>query len=133
MTDAPGEPKWLTSEMALAIHDESLAVFGGAAGVRDAALLESALGRPINRYRYGESSSVFELAAAYAFGIVRNHPFVDGNKRADVLAVQAFLFLNGYRFNPAQGEEAVIFLSLAAGELAEEVLARWIGANAKPA
>lgn len=130
MTKAAGEPKWLTLAMVLAIHDESLAAFGGAAGVRDPALLESALARPVNRWHYEPDASVADLAAAYAYGIVRNHPFVDGNKRTGLLAVQAFLFLNGMRFDPEQVEEVRVFLALAAGELSEEDLARWIAANA---
>lgn len=133
MTKAAGEPKWLTLAMVLAIHDESLAAFGGAAGVRDLALLESAPARPVNRWHYEPDASVADLAAAYAYGIVRNHPFVDGNKRTGLLAVQAFLFLNGMRFDPEQVEEVRVFLALAAGALSEEELARWIAANAAKA
>jgi len=133
MTEAAGEPKWLTLPMVLAIHDESLAAFGGAAGVRDQALLESALARPVNRYHYEPDASFAHLAVAYAYGIVRNHPFVDGNKRTGLLSVQAFLFLNGARFDPEQVEEVRVFLALAAGELSEEELARWIAANATQA
>ncbi len=133
MTEAAGEPKWLTLAMVLAIHDESLATFGGAAGVRDPALLESALARPVNRYHYEPDASLAQLAAAYAYGIVRNHPFVDGNKRTGLLSVQAFLFLNGVRFDPEQVEEVKVFLALAAGEMSEEELARWIAANAAQA
>lgn len=133
MTEAAGEPKWLTLAMVIAIHDESLTAFGGAAGVRDSALLESALARPMNRYHYAPDASLAHLAAAYAYGIVRNHPFVDGDKRTGLLAVQAFLFLNGVRFDPDQVEEVRVFLALAAGELSEEDLARWVAANAAKA
>lgn len=133
MTVPTGEPKWLTLPMILAIHDESLAAFGGAAGVRDLALLESAMARPVNRYHYEPNASLAQLAAAYAYGIVRNHPFVDGNKRAGLLSVQAFLFLNGIRFDPKQVEEVRVFLALAAGELSEDELADWIAANAAEA
>jgi death-on-curing protein len=133
MTEGGREPKWLTLPMVLAIHDESLAAFGGAAGVRDPALLESALARPRNRWHYEPDASLAHLAAAYAYGIVRNHPFVDGNKRAGLLAVQAFLYLNDMRFDPEQVEEVRIFLALAAGELSEEGLARWVAANATKA
>ena len=127
------EPRWLTTEMGVAIHDESLAVFGGAEGIRDFGLLESALARPQNRHYYDADAGLFDLAAAYAVGIVQNHPFVDGNKRAGLLAVQAFLFLNGYRFLPEQADEVRVFLALAAGDVEEDALARWIGANARQA
>ena len=127
------EPRWLTTEMVVAIHDKSLAVFGGAEGIRDFGLLESALARPQNRHYYDSDAGPFDLAAAYAVGIVQNHPFVDGNKRAGLLAVQAFLFLNGYRFLPEQADEVRVFLALAAGDVEEDALARWIGANARQA
>ncbi len=131
-------PKWLTVRMVLAIHDEQLAVFGGAQGLRDPGLLESALAKARDRYAYegdaGEGNAgIFRLAAAYCAGIVRNHPFVDGNKRTGLLSLQAFLALNGYRFRPAQEDEVEIILGLAAGEVDETGLARWIVANAEPA
>ena len=130
------EPKWLTMRMVLAIHDEQVAVFGGAQGLRDSGLLESALAKARNRYAFeGDAresdAGIFRLAAAYCAGIVRNHPFVDGNKRTGLLCLQAFLALNGYRFRPAQEDEVEIILGLAAGE--ETGLARWIAANAEPA
>ena len=126
------EPKWLTMRMVLAIHDEQLAVFGGAQGLRDAGLLDSALAKARNRYEYERDAGIFRLAAAYCTGIVRNHPF-DGNKRTGLLSLHAFLALNGYRFRPAQEDEVEIILGLAAGEVAETGLARWIAANAEPA
>lgn len=131
-------PKWLTTRMVLAIHDEQLAVFGGAQGLRDPGLLDSALAKARDRYAYegdaGEGNAgIFRLAAAYCAGIVRNHPFVDGNKRTGLLSLQAFLALNGYRFRPAQEDEVEIILALAAGEVDETGLARWIEANAEPA
>ena len=127
------EPKWLTLDMVLAIHDEQLEIFGGAPGIRDRGLLESALARPMNRWSYDPGASVFELAATYAFGIVRNHPFVDGNKRAGLLALQAFLFLNDWRFDPDQADEVKTILALAAGDAEEADLARWIEANVEGA
>ena len=127
------EPRWLTIEMVLAIHDESLAAFGGAEGIRDHGLLESALARPQNRFHYDSEASLFDLAASYAWGIVRNHPFVDGNKRAGLLAIPVFLSLNGYRFSPDQEDEVRTFLALAAGDVEEDALARWIANNAEPA
>ena len=119
--------------MVLAIHDEQLAVFGGAQGLRDPGLLESALAKARDRYAYERDAGIFRLAAAYCAGIVRNHPFVDGNKRTGLLSLQAFLALNGYRFRPAQEDEVEIILGLAAGEVEETGLARWIAANAEPA
>ncbi len=126
-------PKWLTVHMVLAIHDEQLAVFGGGQGLRDMGLLESALAKARDRYAYERDAGIFRLAAATCAGIVRNHPFVDGNKRTGLLCLQAFLALNGYRFRPAQEDEVEIILGLAAGEVDETGLARWIAANAEPA
>ena len=126
------EPKWLTMRMVLAIHDEQLAVFGGAQGLRDPGLLESAHAKARDRYAYEGDAGIFRLAAAYCTGIVRNHPFADGNKRTGLLCLQAFLALNGYRFRPAPDDEAQIILGLAAGEVEETGLARWIEANAEP-
>ncbi len=133
-----GGPKWLTTRMVLAIHDEQLAVFGSAQGLRDPGLLDSALAKARNRYAYeggagGGDAGIFRLAAAYCAGIVRNHPFVDGNKRTGLLCLQAFLALDGYRFRPAQEDEVEIILGLAAGKVAETGLARWIAANAEAA
>jgi death-on-curing protein len=125
------EPFWLTRQMIVAIHDEQLAIHGGASGLRDDGMLESALDRPRNRWAY-ESAELAELAAAYAFGIARNHPFVDGNKRTALLALYTFLGVNGYDFVVAEAEAAAIILALAAGEVSEESLARWIRDNWPP-
>jgi len=114
--------------MIVAIHDEQLVIHGGASGLRDAGMLESALDRPKNRWVY-EQAELAELAAAYAFGIARNHPFVDGNKRTALLALYTFLGLNGIDFVVAEADAASIILSLAAGEVSEESLARWIRDN----
>ncbi len=124
------EPKWLTLEMVRAIHEESLAVFGGAPGVRDEALLESTLDKPRNLFAYGEAPTIHDLAAAYCSGIVRNHPFIDGNKRAGLLAARAFLFLNGYAFEPNEADEVNVILDLAAGAMDEKTLAQWFSDNA---
>ena len=126
------EPAWLTLDMVLAIHDEQLAAFGGGTGLRDLGLLESALARPLNRYHYDPDCGVFGLAAAYGFGIVCNHPFVDGNKRTGLLAMNSFLDLNGWRFYPEQADGVRTILALASGEVEEEVLARWIERNSGP-
>ncbi|MHB0769928.1 type II toxin-antitoxin system death-on-curing family toxin [Bradyrhizobium sp. 5.13L] len=122
------EPFWLTRRIVVAIHDEQLAIHGGASGLRDEGMLESALDRPRNRWSY-ESADLPELAAAYAFDIARNHPFVDGNKRTSLLALYTFLGANGIDFVVPEAEAAAIILSLAAGEVSEESLARWIRDN----
>jgi death-on-curing protein len=122
------EPRWLDVSIVLDVHAEQLALFGGADGVRDLGLLESALGRPLNKFAYGESDLAV-LAAAYAFGIARNHPFVDGNKRAAFASIIVFLGLNGIDFDvPPEAATAVIF-GMAAGEINEDGLARWITDN----
>ena len=123
------EPKWLTVDMVLAIHDEQLKLFGGGEGIRDMGLLESGLARAVNRFHYDPETTIFELAAAYGFGIVKNHPFIDGNKRSGVLSLQGFLFLNGWRFDPDQVEEVQMILRLAAGDMEEDELARWVEEN----
>ena len=107
---------WVAIEVAQAAHLEQLAEHGGAAGVRDARLLESAMARPQNLVAYGEPDAA-ELAAAYAFGIARNHPFVDGNKRTAAVVSETFLVLNGYQLAASDAELVVAFLALAAGEL----------------
>lgn len=119
------EPVWLTSELVIAFHGEQLSRFGGPPGLRDAGALESTLGRPRHKWAYGETS-LAALAAAYAFGIARNHPFVDGNKRASFLAIVVFLGLNGIEFTVAEPEAAAAIIALAAGEVDEDGLGRWI-------
>jgi death-on-curing protein len=120
----------------IAAHHEQLAEHGGAAGIRDAGLLDSALARPENLVAYGDPD-VASLAASYGFGIVRNHPFVDGNKRAALIATELFLALNGfdlngYRLVATQAEATVAMLSLAAGELKEEEFAAWLRGHVEP-
>jgi death on curing protein len=122
------EPVWLTRQIIIAIHDEQLAIHGGASGLRDEGMLESALDRPKNKWSY-ENAELAELAAAYAFGIARNHPFVDGNKRTSLLALYTFLGVNGVDFNVPEAEAATMILSLAAGEVSEGSLTRWIRDN----
>jgi death-on-curing protein len=122
------KPEWVTLPVVLAIHDEQLAIHGGSSGLRDQALLESALSRPLNKWSY-EEAELPELAAAYAYGIARNHPFVDGNKRTALLTLYTFLGLNGIDFVVPEADAAAIILSLAADEVSEESLARWIRDN----
>jgi death-on-curing protein len=122
------EPFWLTRQIVIAIHDEQLTIHGGAGALRDEGVLESALDRPKNRWSY-EQAELPELAAAYAFGIARNHPFIDGNKRTSLLALYTFLGVNGVDFIVPEAEAAAMILALAAGEVNEEGLTRWIRDN----
>ncbi len=123
------EPRWLTRAIVLALHQESLVVFGGLGGVRDEGLAESALARPRNLLAYEPDVDLFDIAAAYGFGLARNHPFTDGNKRVAVLAVAVFLAINGMDFDPDEVDEVRTILALAAGELDQAGLAAWIRAN----
>ncbi|MER2606763.1 MAG: type II toxin-antitoxin system death-on-curing family toxin [Siculibacillus sp.] len=118
-------PIWLTVEEVIALHERQLQRFGGPAGLRDRGALESALGRARNKWEY-EGGDLALLAAAHAFGIARNHPFVDGNKRAAFVAMMLFLRKNGVRFAPPPAEATRIVLDLAAGSVSEDSLARWI-------
>lgn len=122
------EPVWLTPEIVIAIHEMQLAEHGGPAGIRDMGMLESALGRPQNKFAYGETD-LLVLAAAYGFGVARNHPFIDGNKRTSLLVIYTFLGINDVDFIVPEAEFATIILDLAAGEVSEESLARWIRDN----
>ena len=126
------EPKWLTVQLVEAIHSQAVAEFGGSHGVRDTGLLESALDRPRNLYAYGDDPTLFDFAAAYCTGIVKNHPFIDGNKRTGDLSARAFLFRIGYLFEPDEADEVNMIVALAAGEIEEDVLARWISDNSTP-
>lgn len=111
--------RWLNQQALILLHSESLAEYGGTEGIRDEGLLESALNRPLNLYNYEKETDIAFLAAAYSFGIVRNHPFVDGNKRIAFLAVGLFLALNGFSLQVTQLEATQIMLALASGELSE--------------
>jgi death-on-curing protein len=124
----PNEPAWVTYEQVVAIHSRQLRRFGGAPGLRDEAMLESALRRPVNKWQH-EQAALPELAASYAFGLAKNHAFVDGNKRIAFLAMAVFLRKNGVRFAPDQAQATAMIMSLAAGEVSEESLARWIRNN----
>ena len=119
---------WLTSDLVQAIHAHQLKLFGGPSGIRDEGALESALGRPMNRAAYGEVD-LAELAAAYAFGIAKNHPFIDGNKRAALLALVTFLGLNGIDFLVDEAEAVIMIRGLAAGDVDESGFTRWIRDN----
>ena len=116
---------WIDPAVILAVHDEQLAEHGGAAGVRDAGLLESALSRPRNLAHYGEPD-VCELAASYAFGLAKNHPFIDGNKRSAFVATELFLALNGWQLGASDADCVMAMLSLAAGDIDEPTFAAWL-------
>lgn len=125
------EPHWVDKQALLILHEESLILFGGAHGLRDEGLLESALARPQNAWAYQDITEASTLAAAYAYGLVKNHPFVDGNKRAAFLAVGLFLSINGYRLTARQADATETMLALARGDLSEQEMAMWIKQNTK--
>lgn len=122
------EWKWVLRKVVILAHAEQVAEHGGASGIRDEGLLESALARPENLAAYGDPDAA-ELAASYAFGLARNHPFVDGNKRTAFVTSASFLIINGFRLDVSEAEAAVIFLDLAAGSMSEEELAAWFRAH----
>ncbi len=124
--------RWLSRRMVEAFHAESLSRFGGAPGIRDEGLLESALARPLNAAAYNPDSTVFDLAALYCVGIVKNHPFIDGNKRTGLLAGRVFLALNGYRFAPDEVQTVLMIRAAAASEVDEAGLAAWFADNSSP-
>lgn len=126
MTDNPKEPRWLTRSIVQAIQADQVRQHGGSPGLRDEGLLESALDRPINKLRYEPESDLSKIAAAYGFGLVRNHPFVDGNKRVAFQAMYVFLGLNGFRLEADETEVVTLVLSLAAGDIDEAALTDWL-------
>ncbi len=122
-------PRWLTRAAVLLLHEESIATFGGARGIRDEGLLDSALARPRNTHSYRPESSIAELAASYAFGLAKNHPFVDGNKRAAFLSIGVFLAINSFTLNAEQPDAIRTMLAVANGDIGEDALASWIQEN----
>ena len=122
-------PKWLDVGIVTAIHDEAVYEFGGLGGLRDRALLESAVDRPRNRLAYEPKSTLFELAATLCYGLVKNHAFTDGNKRTALLATRAFLLVNGFALEPAEDDEVLTMVAVAGGALDEQALARWLKGN----
>ena len=119
--------KWLLEETVLAIHKRQIAEHGGSDGVRDVGLLSSALARPQNLLAYNEKTpDISSLAASYAFGIAKNHPFIDGNKRTALVVMRTFLLLNGSNFVATQEEKYLVFLKLAEGNMCEDELGKWI-------
>ena len=124
------EPEWVLRETVLGLQEQSLSAFGGLAGIRDPGMLDSALSRPANLFAYGKPT-VFDLAASYAYGLAKNHPFIDGNKRAAFVVAVTFIELNGRRFSATEADAAVRTLALAAGEMSEAAYAAWLEANSK--
>ncbi len=118
--------RWLKIDRVIAIHQLQIAEHGGAAGLRDRGLLESALARPVNLPTYEQAADIPMLAAAYAFGIIRNHPFVDGNKRTGYVVMETFLLLNGLVLEATPQDKFEVFLTLAGGTLSENTLADWL-------
>ena len=122
---------WINRRALLLLHGESLVLHGGAQGIRDEGLLDSALARPENLAHYG-NPDLFDCAAAYAFGLAKNHPFIDGNKRAGFLGAGMFLRLNGFRLTASQHEATLTMLALAAGEIGESDYAGWLRTHTSP-
>ncbi len=122
------EPRWLTKPGVLAFHQEMLQEYGGALGVRDEGMLDSALDRPKNKWHY-EGADHFTLAAAYGYGICQNHPFIDGNKRTAFVAVAVFLLKNGHRLVASEPNAYATMIRVAAGQMGEEELTVWLHAN----
>ena len=131
MSSANPQWVWLDPAVVRAAHDEQLAEHGGPSGIRDPNLLASALGRPQQLANYGEPD-VADLAAAYGFGIARNHPFIDGNKRTAFVAIELFLWMNGHELTASDGECVMKMLDLAAGHVEESALAAWIRERIAP-
>lgn len=123
------EPKWVLESVAQAVHSMLLSEHGGASGVRDEALLKSALARAQQKLTYEPLATHFDLAAAYSFGLVKNHAFIDGNKRVAFTVGVLFLELNGYEFTASEAEAAITFEALAAGDIGEEKLSQWFKSN----
>jgi len=129
--DPTGEWEWLSRRLVETLHAEPLSRFGGTPGLREEDLLESALAGPKHLARY-EDPSAYEPAATYCEGLLQNHPFADGNKRAGLLAARAFLFKNGYRLEPEEAETVAVIRQVAAGEISRDELADWLEANSEP-
>ncbi len=127
------EPSWLLIHVVIAIHEALIAEHGGPAGIRDRGLLESTLARPRNLLAYSEDASLFDLAASYAYGLARNHCFVDGNKRVAFTACLTFLRLHGIHLEASQKEKYLTFLRLAEGDITEQELSAWLEAHSRQA
>jgi death on curing protein len=120
---------WINQRMIMAVHDEQLAEHGGSTGLRDEGLLQSALGRPQNAAAYNDDADICTLAAACAYGLAKNHPFIDGNKRTAAVAMELFIELNGYKLTSTNVEGVIIMLKLAGGDMSEDELVAWLRKN----
>ena len=119
------EPQWILDELVLSLHQILLAEHGGDSGIRDRSLLESALYRPKQRFQYESNTSLFQLASSYSFGLAKNHPFIDGNKRIALAVGGTFLEINGYSLNASEPEAVIMFEKLASGSVEEDELSAW--------
>jgi death-on-curing protein len=128
----PRRPEFLQVDVIIALHSESVASFGGEAGLRDLGALESAVARCRTRWEYQRESSLAELAGALGFGLAKNHAFIDGNKRIALIAIGVFLELNGQSFTASEAEAYSMVLGVAMGQVSEPVLSAWIAANSEP-
>jgi death-on-curing protein len=126
------EPVWLSREEVAYLHDSSIRQFGGSPGVRDEGLIASAIARPTNLWSYEPDADLAALAAAYAFGLAKNHGFIDGNKRIGFLAMGVFLYVNGWRLEAAEPEAVVVMVELASGRRSEQELAAWLRERIRP-
>jgi death-on-curing protein len=124
-----GEPQWLAKADIIELHDYVLARTGGSSGLRDEGLLESALARPLNRWSYEAVEDIRDLAATYGIGLAKNHPFIDGNKRAAFLGVGLFLELNGWMLTATDDDAIAAFYAVAASQMDEDALSAWVRAN----
>ena len=127
------EPRWLLTAVVIAAHEVLIAEHGGAGGIRDRGLLESTLARPRNLFAYSDTANLFDLAASYAYGLARNHCFVDGNKRIALTAALTFLDLHGVRLEGSREDRVLTFLRLAAGEITESELSGWLESHSRKA
>jgi len=123
------EPLWVSEKLVLMVHDMLLAEHGGLSGIRDQGMLDSALSKPQQLHNYKPEASLYELATAYSFGLARNHPFIDGNKRIAFTVTAIFLELNGKALNASEAEVVVFYEGLAGGKVTEEELALWLSSN----
>jgi death-on-curing protein len=126
------EPVWLSRRVLEAMHTDLILEHGGSAGIRDADLLESALAGPRHKWAYGEGADIPSLAAAYGFGLARNHAFVDGNKRIALMSIYTFLVINRFELNASEQQAVDIMIGVASGSIAEDALAAWIRSNLLP-
>lgn len=127
------EPVWILDSVVVAVHDALIVEHGGMPGIRDSNLLESTLSRPKNLNAYDQNATIFDLAASYAFGIAKNHPFVDGNKRVALTLAATFLQINGYELDANEAETVLVFEDLASDKMDEQQLSKWFRANVREA